>query len=51
MTFHHQPDIDIALSYHVEQLNTRQQRLCPTERLKSQHQMYSSFDISAILLN
>lgn len=41
----------LPFAYHVEQSNACQQRLCPTERLKSQHQTYSSFDILVILLN
>ena len=41
----------LSFAYHVEQLNASQQRLCPTERLKSQHQTYSSLDISVVLLN
>ena len=41
----------LPFTYHMNQFNTGQNCLCPTERLKSQHQPYSSFDIPVILLN
>ena len=41
----------LPFTYHMNQFNTGQNCLCPTERLKSQHRPYSSFDIPVILLN
>jgi len=41
----------LSLAYHVNQLNARQDGLCPTKRFESRHQSYSSFDIPVILLN
>src|SRR5476649_2024795 len=41
----------LPFTYHMNQFNTGQNCLCPTERLKSLHRPYSAFDISVILLN
>lgn len=36
----------LSLAYHVYQLDTRQYGLSPTERFKSRHQLYPSFDVT-----
>jgi len=40
-----------SFSYHLEQFDTDQKRLCPPKRFKFQHQPGPSFDISIILFH
>jgi len=41
----------LPFSYHVEQFDTRQERLRPSKRFKTCHQLYQPFDITVILFN
>ena len=41
----------MPFSYHVDQFDASQDRLCPSKRAESQHWPTPTFDISVILLN
>ena len=41
----------MPFTYHVDQFDASQERLCTPERFESQHLPYATFDISVILLN
>lgn len=41
----------MSFAYHLYQLNTRQQGLCPSKGVESQHRAYPTFDIPVILLD
>lgn len=41
----------LPFAYHVNQLNTAQERPCPAKRFEPQHLSYPAFDVTVILLN
>lgn len=41
----------LPFAYHVNPLNTGQNRLCLPERFESRHQLYPVFDLTVILLH